>query len=536
MLSNRRANDMFEPMGELRAPVGTVVLVEDDQISATLTRSVLEKEGYDVVVCGDAASGLVALSASLPDVVCTDLKLPDRDGVELVQQMRTLYARLPIIVLSSADQTDTVVAAIKAGAYDYLTKPFDRNKLLTTVRNAVEHHSMAVRVAQLTRENAGAAYPGIIGASPAMKALFRELDQVAPTDITVLLRGESGTGKELVAQAIHSHSGRRTNKFIAVNCAAIPESLHEAELFGYEKGAFTGAAQRTAGRFEQAQGGTLFLDEVGELSPSLQAKLLRVLQERRFFRVGGSTEVSVDIRIIAASHRDLAELVSRNLFREDLFFRLAVFELELPPLRARAGDIALLAQAFVARYSQELQKALALDETTLAVLAGYGWPGNVREMQNALHRAAVATPDGHIAPHHLPMRVVRAATAPGLTDGASVSFERSACQSDAPPVAPVASGTVPGLSNLAGAAPAGALDLPHDPPTATRAQPASPTLARPSSPALDSELANFDLDDVERATIVTAVARFDGNLTRVARELGIGRTTLYRKLRKYQLA
>ncbi|MEZ4400514.1 MAG: sigma-54 dependent transcriptional regulator [Kofleriaceae bacterium] len=459
-----------------RVPTGSIVLIEDDRSVALMLRAMLERAGYDVAVCADAASGLLSLSGSLPDVVCTDLGLPDSDGMALITQIRARYAHLPIIVLTANDRIDSVVEAMRGGAYDYLVKPIDATKLITTVRNASERHAMTVRLAQLEREAGGAGYRGIVGGSPAMKHLYRELDQVAATDITVLLHGESGTGKELVARAIHDHGSRRSQPFVAVNCAAIPESLHESELFGHEKGAFTGATARAAGRFEQAHGGTLFLDEVAELSAGLQAKLLRALQERRFYRVGGTTEISVDVRVIAASHRDLGGAVRAGKFREDLFFRLAVFELELPPLRRRAGDVELLAQSFLARIGGELNRAVSLSPDAVAVMVAYDWPGNVRELHNALHRAAVACGEaGVIEPMHLPARIV--------TSHAATAAEPAA---------------------------------------------ATATSLDPSKTA--------SLDDMERDAIIAAVARAAGNLTQVARDLGIGRTTLYRKLKRYGIA
>ena len=459
--------------GEQRAPLGTVVVVEDDRGSAALVRGILENEGYAVELCGDGRTGLATLAASLPDVVCVDLGLPDMDGLDLIAQIRGSYRHVPVVVLTGNDQIESVVAAMRAGAYDYLVKPVDRPSLVKTVRNAGERHAMAVRLSQLEREAAGTGYRGIVGTSPSMKALYRELDQVAATDITVLIHGESGTGKELVARAIHDHSARRDRPFVAVNCAAIPETLHEAEFFGHEKGAFTGAANRAPGRFEQAHTGTLFLDEVAELSASLQSKLLRVLQERRFHRVGGSSEVQVDVRLVAASHRDLGAEVRAGRFREDLFFRIAVFELELPPLRARGDDVALLAQFFATRFADELGRSVEVSPGALERLLAYDWPGNVRELQNAVQRAAVSARDGVIRPEHLPARVVRGA--------------------------------------LAG-----------EPPAAPPPAPAAPAAA-------------VSLDELERVAVIEAVARANGNLTQVARELGIGRTTLYRKLKRYGL-
>ncbi|MEZ4360134.1 MAG: sigma-54 dependent transcriptional regulator [Kofleriaceae bacterium] len=467
-------------------PQGTVVIVDDDPLLTSFAKHVLEKQGFLVETCGDGGAALATLSSSLPDVVCVDLGLPDIDGIELIRQLHERYAHLPIVVLTANSRVDAVVAAMRAGAYDYLAKPIDRTALTTTVRNAVERHAMAMRLAQLEREVAGDGYAGIVGDSPAMKAMYRELDQVANTDVTVLIHGESGTGKELVSRALHQHSARRDRPFVALNCAAIPDSLHESELFGHEKGAFTGANQRTAGRFEQAHTGTLFLDEVGELPPALQAKLLRVLQERRFTRVGGAIELHVDIRLIAATHRDLAREVREGRFREDLFFRLAVFELEVPPLRARGEDIPMLARTFLAQFADEFGRTATLSDEAVALLRGHGWPGNVRELQNAVCRAAVAASDGVIRPEHLPARLQRAAS-----------------------------------------------DAPNEAPSEGEHEAQGPSADAPGGPACFG--ATGSLEEAERRAVVDALARGRGNLTQVARDLGIGRTTLYRKLKKFAL-
>ena len=327
-------------MSEEVRPV--VVLVDDDAAFLQAATRWLEKENFVIRTFATAAACLEGLERTLPDVLCLDIQMPDLDGMEALERVLSVHPDLPVLMLTAETSVLTVVEAMKRGAYDYLSKPLDRTRLVTAIRNAAERHQLALRLVELEREARGGTFDGIIGRSTAMRGLFRQLDRVARADISVLIHGESGTGKELVAAALHQRSARSKGPFVAINCAAIPESLQESELFGHEKGAFTGALTRHLGRFEQANGGTLFLDEVGELSLGLQAKLLRVLQERRFHRVGGAAETHSDFRVVAASHKDLRDEVAAHRFREDLYFRLAVFDLEVPPLREREGDIPIL--------------------------------------------------------------------------------------------------------------------------------------------------------------------------------------------------
>ena len=395
----------------------TVLLVEDEPTSRTLIARWLERDGYRVEVAESAEEAFEVLSRSLPDAVCLDLELPGMGGLEALGQIAKRHPRLPVLILTADREVETVVSAMQRGAYDYLAKPVDRTKLATTMRNATHMHRLQVRMRSLEREATGPSYRGIVGQSGAMQALFRELDRVAPTDVSVLIHGESGTGKELVARAIHDSSGRAGGPFIALNCAAIPESLQESEFFGHEKGSFTGATARRIGRFELAHGGTLFLDEIGELSASLQAKLLRVLQERTFQRVGGEQDVRSDFRLVTATHRDLSAEVDALRFRSDLFFRLNVFELELPSLRARAGDVALLARTFIAAASPA--REVELDPDALAALEGYAWPGNVRELENAIQRALVVCRNDVITLLDLPPRL-REPTPPSVPQSTSI--------------------------------------------------------------------------------------------------------------------
>ncbi|MGH9336885.1 MAG: sigma-54-dependent transcriptional regulator, partial [Vicinamibacteria bacterium] len=389
-----------------------VVLVDDDRNLCDLVERFLDRGGYEVKVFHDGESFLASLGAMMPDVICLDLSMPGIGGLETLDVIKERQRHLPVIILTADHTVDSVVAAMQRGAYDYLVKPIDRTKLVTTVGNAVERYRMSMRLRQLEREvGRGPGYANIVGDSQAMKELYRQMDRVAASDITILIHGESGSGKELVAQAIYEASGRKSGPFVALNCAAIPETLQESEIFGHEKGAFTGAVARHIGKFEQADGGCLFMDEVAELSPTLQAKLLRAIQEKKFHRVGGSTQVHSDFRLIAATHRNLLDMVRQGLFREDLYFRIAVFELEVPPLRDRGHDVVLLAERFLDRYngrggkSGKGQPRPRLSNEVIDLLKAYEWPGNVRELENIMQRCLLIAKGGIVLPEDLPPRL-----------------------------------------------------------------------------------------------------------------------------------
>lgn len=386
-----------------------IYLVEDDENLRVLVERWLAKAGYDVNPLPDGNACLEALQEGVPSAICLDLMMPGISGLETLERIREHHPLLPVIVVTADSTAESAVKAMKLGAHDYLTKPLNQTKLLTTVDNAVDHGRLSMRVSQLEREVEGRGYPGIVGNSLAMKSVFRQLDRLAVSDVTVLIHGESGTGKELVARAIHNASSRRQGAFVAVNSAAIPESLLESELFGHEKGSFTGAAARRIGRFEEANRGTLFLDEIGELSPAVQAKLLRVLQERNFQRVGGAATIQSDFRLISATHRNLGEDVKAGRFREDLFFRLAVFELDLPPLRKRPDDIPAMAQVFIQQARDSAGgRAIRISPAALDILRRHDWPGNVRELQNVIQRAMVVSESEEIRPQDLPERILNA--------------------------------------------------------------------------------------------------------------------------------
>ncbi len=370
----------------------TTILVADDDagMRESLARA-LRREGFTVVAAGDGAAGLDTLRRTHVDLLVADLRMPGLDGLELLRAAKLVAPDTEIVVISGHGTVEEAVEAMKEGAYDFLTKPFDRAALIRTVRQALERRTLILENRSLQRrldELTGAGE--LIGQSPAIRGVLDLVRQVAPTTATVLIQGESGTGKELVARALHDLSPRRGKPFVRVNCAALPETLLESELFGYEKGAFTGAVGRKDGRFQLADGGTLLLDEVGDLSPLTQAKLLRVLQEGEFEPLGATRTVRVDVRVVAATNQDLAQLVREKRFREDLYYRLQVITVTVPPLRERPEDIPLLAQHFLRRFAAKNHRELdGFTEAALRCLRDYGWPGNVRELEHAVERGVI---------------------------------------------------------------------------------------------------------------------------------------------------
>src|SRR3989449_4709747 len=351
-----------------------ILLIEDDASIVGGLKKELRVEGYEVTVAERGDNGLAQAKERPFDVVITDLKMPGLSGLELVEQLHATKPKLPIILMTAFGTTETAIEATKLGAYDYLLKPFDMTELLDLVAKAVACNRLMSEPVEMGE--APSNQSAIIGNSRAMQAIYKEIGRVAATAVTVLIRGETGTGKELVARAIYQHSGRAVQPFIAVNCAAIPETLLESELFGHERGAFTGAEARRIGRFEQADRGTLFLDEIGDLSPNTQAKLLRVLQEKSFQRLGGKETIQVDVRVIAATHCDLERAIQEKKFREDLFFRLSVVVIALPPLRERKEDLPELVRYFLQKYGSELGTGQpSIQPDALQFLQGQYWPG-----------------------------------------------------------------------------------------------------------------------------------------------------------------
>ena len=363
-----------------------IQLIEDDAGIASALKKELQAEGYDVAVAVRGDEGL-ALALEQPcDVVITDLKMPGLSGLELVERLHASKPKLPVIMITAFGTTETAIEATKLGAYDYLLKPFDMAEMLNLVARSVAGSRLMSEVLELG--TAKPAQSAIVGSCRAMQAIYKEIGRVAATPVTVLIRGETGTGKELVARAIYQHSHRASQPFIAVNCAAIPETLLESELFGHERGSFTGAHARRIGRFEQAHRGTIFLDEIGDLSQGTQVKLLRVLQEKSIQRVGSNEKILVDVRVLAATHRDLDAAMRDRLFREDLFYRLSSVTITLPPLRERAEDIPDLVKYALQRAAAELDvRAPSILSEAVSFLQGQPWPGNVRELENVVRHA-----------------------------------------------------------------------------------------------------------------------------------------------------
>jgi DNA-binding NtrC family response regulator len=382
-----------------------VLVAEDEQTARVSLIELLEARGYRGIEAGDGLAAMSQMQSRRFDAVLLDVRMPGMDGLTLLRKWRDDGIQLPVIVMTAIDDSASVIEAMRLGAYDYITKPIDFDQLFTQLQRAISHAAISRaasdNASQIDEDKIAVSQtPTMIGSSPAMQHVYKLIGQVAATGSTVLIRGESGTGKELVVNAIHHNSSRAHGPLVKVNCAAIPEHLLEAELFGYEKGAFTNAATRRIGRFEYAHGGTLFLDEIGELAHLLQAKLLRALQERTIERLGSNVPVRVDIRLIAATSRNLEQAVSEGTFREDLYYRLNVIAIDMPPLRDRRQDIPALVEHFLRRR----QHPVAITPAALNLLCEHDWPGNVRELENTIERAAILARSGVIDEENIDLR------------------------------------------------------------------------------------------------------------------------------------
>jgi two-component system response regulator AtoC len=471
-----------------------IVVADDDRTIRRNLSRLLEAEGYAVLEAADGNEALTRICEESPDAVLLDLKMPGRDGLQILETLGpSLLGELPVIVVTAFGGSSAAIEAMRQGAYDYLSKPFDLDEVLLTLKRALRQRELAAEVRRLqdrggsdedVRESIDDDEPELVGRSPAMRGVFKAIGRAAATEEPVLIVGESGTGKELVASALHRHSQRGIagGPFIRVNCGALPEGLVESELFGHEKGAFTGADRQRPGRFERASGGTIFLDEVGELPLSAQAKLLRVLQRREFERVGGTETLQTDARIISATHRNLPHEVSEGRFREDLYYRLNVVRIAIPPLRDRTDDIPILAANILRRLERKYGwPSLSLTPVAQADVMTRVWPGNVRQLENALARAAIAARGRAILPEHLDM---------DETGGPAAAI---------PDV--LAAVTSESDTELAEPVPLRAL-----------------------------------LAEVERRTIQKALIASQGNRTRAAERLGISRRQLFDKIREYDLS
>lgn len=377
-----------------------MILVVDDQKTVCYSlQRLLQAEGYEVLTETSGEKALKLVTEISPDLVIMDVRMPELDGIEALGKIKESHPEVQVIMMTAFSTTEKAIQAIKLGAYDYLIKPFDNDELLARVKGAIRTKELMEEVVTFDEQEDFTGGERIVGRSPAMLAIYKQIGRAAPTDATVLIRGESGTGKELIARAIYHHSKRANKSFLAINCAAIPEQLLESELFGHERGAFTGAEFKRIGKFEQCNNGTLFLDEIGDMSLSLQAKILRVVQDGGFQRLGGSETIKTAVRLIAATNKDIEEMIGKGMFREDLLYRINVVTIKIPPLRERKEDIRDLVQYFIRRFNRTLGKDIkGITSGALDYFMKYAWPGNVRELENVIHKAMVFCNNDHLSP------------------------------------------------------------------------------------------------------------------------------------------
>jgi len=402
---------------------GLILIIDDEETLSYFLKESLSEEGYEVLLARTGGEGLKLLDEKEVDLVLLDLKLPDIEGSEVLKEIKASGGEMPVMMLTGYGTIDSAVEAMKLGAYDYIEKPPDLTALKLIVARALESWALRQEIRRLrTQEEQELTW--IVGQSPEMKSIARLVERIALSKVTVLIQGESGTGKEVIARAIHRQSERRDKRFVAINCAAIPEALLESELFGYEAGAFTDAKRQKKGIFEMADGGTLFLDEISGMRLEMQAKLLRVLEWENLRRLGGTKDIEVDLRIIAATNRDIKGLIEEGGFREDLFYRLSVVVIDVPPLRERVQDIDLFVAAFVAEFSESMGKGVrGISEEAMRLLRGYGWPGNARELRNVIERAVILGEGEEIEPRHLPAEIVERQRIPRLVPSLEVSLD-----------------------------------------------------------------------------------------------------------------
>ncbi len=506
------------------------ILVIDDEHSVRWAfEKALQKAGYAVYLAETGAKGLAIWESVHPDLTLVDIRMPEMDGLQVLERIRAADPKARVIVMTAYSDMDTTVTAMKHGAYDFLSKPFNIDQCLELIQKGLE-----ARTAEETARPAEQPVKsgGIIGNSPAMQEVYKLIGKVSAEDITVLVTGESGTGKELVARAIHENSRRADKPFWAINCTAVAESLMESELFGYEKGAFTGAVGSKPGVFELAQGGTLFLDELGDMSLEMQAQLLRVLEEREIVRVGGNKKIKVDVRIIAATNKDLRKYIAENKFRDDLFHRIKVIEIKLPPVRERVEDIPALARHFMGMLSTQRQgPAKTLSDAAIESLCAYPWPGNVRELRNAVDQAYTLSRDQIILPEHLPteIRIPLAGSVAAQTArmSESVSIPTGIVPVAVAPIAPSA------LSSTAAAS--ASRDL-YEAGSAVSLQGMAEAFVRSHlKEKISGDAYDVVLGMVEKELLNQTLIMFKGNQVQTANYLGITRNTLRAKIEKYGL-
>ncbi|MBC8180588.1 sigma-54-dependent Fis family transcriptional regulator [candidate division KSB1 bacterium] len=456
-------------MANLERTYSVLVVDDDKNINKLISDTLKLDKVYEVTSVMNGEACLKYLRENIPDLVLLDIQMPGIDGIETLKKIKEYDPRITVVMMSAHGSIERAVQSMKLGSYDFIPKPFDRDRLRISVKNALMTSSLEQQVSELRSElKQKYKFENIIGQSGVMTEVFKAIEKVVDSSVTVLIQGESGTGKELVARAIHYHSKTRANNpFVAVNCTALPESLLESELFGHEKGSFTGAHGRRIGKFEQANTGSIFLDEIGLMSPATQAKMLRVLQEREFERVGGTDMIKVDVRVISATNKDLEEAMNNNEFREDLYYRLSVFPIKLPPLRDRKEDIPLIAAFFLKKYNEQENKHIeGISPDALELLMAYSWPGNVRELENAIERAVVLAVTENVSVKDLPAAV--------RSIGEKKIYES------------------------------------------------------------DNTLSSW-IEKLEQEALTQALLENEGNISKTAKKLGIGRATIYRKAKKYGL-
>ena len=468
-------------------------VVDDDIPHREMMASWLEEQGYKVKVFENGELCLNCLDEN-PGVICLDINMPGLSGLETLKQLRLANRDIPVMVITKNEALDSAIEAMKIGAFDYLVKPVDKIRLRTNVEKAIEMHTMVTKIQKLQGElKKTYSYKNIVGQSEPMRQIFGQIDEVSEININVFIGGESGTGKELVAKAIHFNSTYKTGNFVAINCGAIPETLQENEFFGHEKGAFTGADDSRQGKLEAANGGTLFLDEIGEMSPQMQVKLLRFLQDKSFDRVGGTKKIHVDLRIISATNRNLEDAVKEGRFREDLYYRLMVYLIYLPPLRIRKEDILLLINHFLKKYKSEFSKNIStVSSHALEALVSYPWPGNVRQLENEIYRAMVTTQTNSVQIENLSPEIQKLRVGYVDQENHFVPFLEKIEKS------------VPSYKN------------------------------KPQY--ISSTLSGTKFNEIEKNAIIEALDDANGNIPQAAKALGISRATFYRKIKKYRSA
>lgn len=525
-----------------------VLVVEDDASYGELLRYQLKQEGYEPVLVRSGEEGVQKSNEIDPAVMLLDVMLPGKDGREVLAEVHLAHPEIPIVMMTAAGSVEMAVECMKRGAVDFLAKPFDIERLYSVLRNAIQIKELKARVNALE----GAliqkhAFDNIVARAPVMRQVVEHARRASLSDSDVLVLGESGSGKEVFARAIHFNSPRRKGPFVAINCGAIPEGLLESELFGHEKGAFTGASSRRIGCFEQADGGTLFLDEIGEMRPDMQVRLLRALEQREIRRVGGDRTIKVNVRVISATNQDIAARIHDSKFRADLYYRLAILVLEMPPLRARPEDIGPLAQHFLVDACREGHtRATGISPEALNVLMNYDWPGNVRELRNAVERAVVFEDSSNISVGSLPPEILRrtlgkqSVPAPKITETYGPETFKAMLAAAGGPAAFTQAPQAPQSVHSGGTTEVvkpGSGVVPYRPPTGLMEVPTTGNISIPAPlPPSGGDGEILTMDEEEKKILLRALAVTGGNISEAARRLGLHRSTLHRKMSRYGLA